>query len=276
MTYIFSKLLFFVIAPSNICWVLILGGVLLQAFPRRVVLGRRMSLFGIGLMLVLGFSPLAMVLLQPLEQRFAQDRVSARERAAALGDVDGIILLGGFEDGRLSRLRGQIAVNESAERLVETARIAKLLPGAKIIFTGGAAGVFQSYETAGGSVRSYLIDLGISDDRIVIENQSRNTWENALRTRERIQLVAGQRYVLVTSAWHMPRAVGAFRKAGFTIVPWPADFRTGDGSDAQRLFPNITTGLERIDLAVKEYVGLLAYWILGRTSALFPSPATDA
>jgi len=76
----------------------------------------------------------------------------------------------------------------------------------------------------------------------------------------------------VTSAYHMPRSIGVFRKAGFEVIAAPVDYRTRDEQDLVRLFETIPAGLQRLDLGAREWIGLLAYWLTGRTSALLPSP----
>lgn len=272
MFYVLSKLVFFFIAPSNLVWILIAAGLALQAIWRQQRLGFNLILAGLTGLLLFGFSPLAAWLLYPLEQRFAASPGPVRSNIASTGPIDGIIMLGGFEDGRISRRRGVMAVNESAERLIETVRLAKLSPEADVIFTGGAGGILLDFDPAGSMVRDYLVDVGIEEKRILIESASRNTWENAVRVREMFDEPLTGRYLLVTAAWHMPRAVGVFRKAGFEILPWPVDFRTADEADKLRPFGQVWAGLERSDQAIKEYAGLLAYWLTGRTSELFPGP----
>jgi uncharacterized SAM-binding protein YcdF (DUF218 family) len=76
----------------------------------------------------------------------------------------------------------------------------------------------------------------------------------------------------VTSAYHMPRAMAAFRAAGFPIEAYPVDWRTGGPIDALKPFPSVGDGLRRTDTAVREWVGLLAYRITGKTAELFPAP----
>ena len=82
----------------------------------------------------------------------------------------------------------------------------------------------------------------------------------------------GERWLLVTSAWHMPRSMGSFRAAGFPVTAYPVDYRTRGGEDARRGFLHTSEGLRRLDLMVKEWLGLLAYRLSGRTDALFPAP----
>ena len=203
-------------------------------------------------------------MLYPLEERFAAPK-DLKTQA-----YDGIIMLGGFEDGNISRGRQTLALIDAGERLSETVRLARKLPRTKVIFSGGAGSIFFEAIDAGGAVGQYLRDVGVQSDRIVVESKSRNTWENAVFTRELVKPAAGSRYLLVTSAWHMPRAMGIFRKVGFDVVAYPVDYRIADAGDLQRPFSMMANGLKRVDRAAKEWIGLLAYWVSGRSNALFP------
>ena len=146
------------------------------------------------------------------------------------------------------------------------------LPHARIVFTGGVAALLPGAVGGAPAVGAYLEAAGIAPERIVLEEQSRNTYENALLTRELVNPQPGEPWLLVTSAWHMPRAVGAFRQARFDVVPWPVDYRTRGWQDLAQPFDAMTEGLRRTDMAVREWIGLTAYWLLGRSSALFPGP----
>ena len=109
-------------------------------------------------------------------------------------------------------------------------------------------------------------------ERLMFEDRSRNTSENALFSKEMAQPKPGERWLLVTSAYHMPRAIGIFRKAGFPVEAYPVDWRTRGPSDLWRPFDRLSEGLRRCDVVVREWAGLLAYWLTGRTSELFPAP----
>ena len=117
-----------------------------------------------------------------------------------------------------------------------------------------------------------LESLGVAKGRVVAEDKSRNTVENARFSRELAQPKPGERWLLVTSAYHLPRAVGIFRKAGFPVEAYPVDWRTRGTGDALRPFPTMGEGLRRTDTAMREWIGLAAYWVTGQTSELFPGP----
>jgi uncharacterized SAM-binding protein YcdF (DUF218 family) len=264
MFFVASKVIFFCIQPSSLAFIALALAVLIGW--RQPKLGRLFLFIGFGIILLFGFLPGGNVLVLPLEQRFA-----SRVPPVPKEKITGIILLGGFEDGAVTERRGGLALNESAERLTETLRLARALPDAKVVFTGGSGSLFGG-EGIGSDIRKFFIDAGIEPSRIVIENNSRNTYENATLTKAILKPTPQDRWLLVTSAYHMPRSIGVFRKVGFEVIPYPVDFRTRGRKDAFNPFDSIAAGLARTDLAAKEWIGLAAYWLSGRSSALFPGP----
>ena len=204
-------------------------------------------------------------LILPLEQRF--------ERADLGGaPITGIVILGGGEDAPVAVARHTHALNEAGERISEAVALARKLPLARIVFSGGNAAFLPGVATEAVAVRAMLTDMGVAADRIAIEDRSRDTWENATFTKTMIGPKEGERWLLVTSAWHMPRSIGVFRAAGFAVEPWPVDYRTAGWRDGLSFFQSPADGLRRLDLVAKEYSGMLAYWLKGRTSSLFPGP----
>ena len=268
MFYLASKVLFFIFQPSSLAAILAILGV---RGLRRSPLSRWAlvsTLTGLGWIVLAGFLPIGNMLVFPLEQRFP---VISDQQLKSRSDIAGIILLGGFEDGWVTAGRGPLMVNEAAERLTETVRLARVLGTARIVFTGGVGQLVAGVE-ASGPVSDYLEHVGIDKGRIITEGVSRNTFENAQLTKELIGTKPGETWLLVTSAYHMPRAVGVFRKVGFDVLAYPVDFRTRGAEDMLIPFGSIPDGLKRVDLATKEWIGLTAYWLSGRSSALFPSP----
>lgn len=265
MFYAASKFFWFVFQPSSVLWLVIAAGAALlkTAYDRA---GRRLLWTGLLGLLVLGLSPLGEVLIEPLEDRFPRPELSSSEH------IDGIIVLGGAEDMRVGGLRGLTALNEAAERLTEAVLLARKFPAAKVVFSGGSAELIQTKPPEAEGARRFFLDFGIDPARLVLEDRSRTTYENAEFTRDVVKPKLGERWLLVTSAFHMPRAVGCFRKAGFDVMPFPVDYRSAGWDDVVRPFSSIPEGLRRVDFIFKEYVGLLSYYLSGRTSALFPGP----
>lgn len=264
--YLASKLLLLLFQPSSLIALALGLGLALSLRPALRRAGLLLSFAGFSGLIVAGFLPLGNLLILPLEERFGTAQPAIPEAPVA-----GIIVLGGFEDGWVSKGRGGLAVNESAERLTEGLRLAQALPQAKVIVTGGVGELLAGAD-AEEAIRLYLTQTGIAPSRIVIEPKSRNTSENARFTFDLVRPKPDERWVLVTSAYHMPRAVGVFRHAGFKLVPYPVDFRTRSSADLLMPFKSVASGLQRTDLAFKEWIGLVAYRLTGRMDEWFPGP----
>lgn len=264
MFFVLSKVLGFFALPSNLLCAIGLAGLLL--LPTRFARSGRWLLAASVLLLALaGLSPLGNALMLPLEQRFPP-------WDAARGAPDGIIVLGGSINPELSAARGDHALNESAERLVALAELARRYPGARIVFSGGDASLSGDGLPEAKLVGELLDRIGIPPQRVELEDRSRSTAENAAFTQALVNPKPGERWLLVTSAHHMPRAVGSFRRVGFAVEAYPVDWRTRGWSDLSEPSPAVSAGLARTDAAAREWAGLAAYWLSGRTSALWPAP----
>jgi uncharacterized SAM-binding protein YcdF (DUF218 family) len=259
-----AKILWFCLQPSALLLILLIAGAALLA-TRHQKVGRRLVLASTALLLIGGLLPLSTWLILPLEERFARADLSGRP-------VDGIVILGGMEDARVSTARHAHALNEAAERLTEAAALARRFPEAKIVLTSGAIEIVSAPTAGADAIEIILRDLGIGEDRLFLERRARDTWENAAKSKALVGPKPGERWLLVTSASHMPRAMGAFRKAGFAVEPWPVDYRTVGWSDMLRLMESPAEGLRRLDLAVHEWLGLMAYRLTGRSDEVFPGP----
>ena len=173
----------------------------------------------------------------------------------------------------MSPVRDEVALNEAAERMTAMAELARRYPQARIVFSGGSGRlIFDGVSEASLAARLFE-SFGIAKERITLEDKSRDTLENARFTKELVQPKPGERWLLVTSAHHMPRSVGLFRAEGFAVEAYPVDYRTRGAIDLLRFFSTVGDGLRRTDTATREWVGLLVYRITGRTAELFPGPA---
>jgi len=262
MFFTLSKVIGFFASPSNLLVVLGIIGALLMG-TRLARCGHRMIVAAVLLLAIAGLSPLGNALVLPLEQRFPP--------WLGAGEPTGIVVLGGAISPAPSAERGTPALNESADRLTVVADLARRFPNARIVYSGGSGRLFGSPDEAQFALPLFL-SFGIPASRIELENTSRNTFENATMTKALVRPEPGQRWLLVTSAFHMPRAVGCFRRAGFPIEAYPVDWRTGGTADLLGTFDAVSGGLSRTDTAMREWAGLLIYWLTGRTSALFPAP----
>ncbi|RVA52835.1 YdcF family protein, partial [Mesorhizobium sp. M7A.F.Ca.CA.004.09.1.2] len=184
--------------------------------------------------------------------------------------VDGIVVLGGGFEGAINLARGGYELNSSGDRMVETAVLARRFPTAKVVVSGGTGALFLDGEGDAATAPRLLTALGVAADRLILENKSRNTYENAVFTKELVTPKPGETWLLVTSAFHMPRAKALFDKAGFATVPWPVDYRTS-GKEGIGLFrDNPADSLQATTMAIREWIGLFAYWLSGRIDQPFP------
>ena len=265
MFFILSKTIGIMLLPVNFLIGLgVLGAILLTT--RLASLGRKLSIASLVLLVIAGFSPLGNLLLYSLEQRFPPWDPSH-------GAPDGIIILGGSIDPDLSLAHGTTVIRNAADRIVAAAALARRYPNARIVFTGGSANLFSNDAKEGDFAGEVLESLGIPKSRLTIERLSRNTKENADFSKALVAPKEGERWLLVTSAFHMPRSVGLFRKAGFPVEAYPVDWRLG-GSGDRFDFTNVAVdGLTRTDIGGREWLGLIAYRATGKIDELLPGPA---
>jgi uncharacterized SAM-binding protein YcdF (DUF218 family) len=252
--------------PTNLLIGVGLVGVCLVA-TRFASLGRKFLITAVVMLGVCGFSPLGSWVLYSLESRFPP-------WDAALGAPDGIVVLGGSIDPLLSASHGGAVIKGAGDRMIAAATLARRYPNVQIVFTGGTGNLISA-ETREADYATELFEgLGISKQRLMVERESRNTYENAVFSKALAAPKSGERWLLVTSAYHMPRAVGLFRKAGFAVEPYPVDWRVAGGADLLNFQILSTEGLSNFDIGCREWMGLVAYWIADRSSELFPGPAS--
>lgn len=264
MFFILSKIFEFFLAPAHLfIFLATLGAALL--YTRLFRWGRRLTLVSATALLAMAFGPVGHFLAVPLETRFPPppDDMPA---------PDGIIVLGGTVDEKLSADLDRVVFVDAAERLTAPIALKRRYPNARLVFSGGSAALRGSPYTEAEVVKRFWRDSGVDTGAALYEDRSRNTFENAVFTRELVRPKPGERWLLVTSAAHMPRSVGIFRQAGFPVTAYPVDFRT-NGDLARAGVPRFATrALGLVDFAAHEWAGLIAYRFTGKTDALFPAP----
>ena len=262
--FVSSKLFEIVANPGF--WVpvlLVVGTVLL--WTRRHRVGRRLLAAVVSFVVLISVVPVGTMLNEVLEDRFPTvHRLPSH--------IDGIIVLGGAVNQAATEVRGQPALNDAAERMTEFVALARRHPEARLVFTGGSGSIYYPEIKEAGVARTFFAEMGLDVSRIVFEDNSRNTWENALFSYRLVKPRPGEIWVLITSAQHMPRAVGAFRQAGWNPLPYPVDYRTY-GWMQYHIGIDMTGGFESLWLALHEWIGLVVYRLVGHSSALFPGPA---
>jgi uncharacterized SAM-binding protein YcdF (DUF218 family) len=210
---------------------------------------------------VVGIFPFGEVMLRPLERTYLVN--------PPLSKVEGIIVLGGSEQEQESAIWQQPLTNDAGDRYINAILLANRYPEAKVLFAGGNSWPVSSTTTEADIAEQIFLGAGISRERLLLESQSRNTFENARNALITADGTGEGTWVLVTSAGHMPRALASFCQAGWhNIVPWPTDFQTGNLVD--HIGWNLAGNLSLLGYAIKEQVGLFGYRLLGRTSSTIP------
>lgn len=264
MFFVLSKVLWAVADPGNVLTILLVAGVLFLfagAAARRI--GRVMVVVATLGFVGISLHPVAYWTAAPLEDAFPRPVLPDR--------VDGIIMLGGAASPVLMRSRGEASVNGHAERLFAFVELGRRYPDARMVSSGGSGLLLDQESKESAAVRAVMAQVGVEPGRVTYEDASRNTWENAVFTRDLVRPAPGEVWVLVTSALHMPRSVGIFRQLGWPVIPYPVDFNTP--ANAVPIGFGLSGGLGLFSLATREWIGLVAYRIMGRTSELLPAAA---
>lgn len=263
--FVLSKLAWAILSPLMVLNLLLVLGTVFLLFGYRKVALRFLFpalLFSLSLIIF----PLGDWLIYPLEARISQPEQLPE-------NIDGIIVLGGGEDIKTTISWQQPQAGQASDRYFGAALLAKQYPDSPIIFTGGNNLLrFDAGTTPAELSHELLTMVGVEEKRLIIESQSRNTYENFQRLKTVIPKRNGQ-YLLVTSAYHMPRSVGIAEKQGISVVPYPVDYRSQTGESRQMDFA-LFEQFEKLEPAWREWIGLTAYFITGKTSQWFPDIPT--
>ena len=262
LSFVLSKLFWLVLQPGNVFIAVLIASVaMLWTRWRRA--GRLIVSFLLVAGLAIAILPIGIWLITPLEDRFPAADPPAR--------VDGIIVLGGALNPSISDARGQPAVNDNTERLLAFVELARRYPEARLVFTGGSASIFRPELKEADVARQVFRQVGLDLDRVVFERASRNTYENAVLSRDLVRPKRDEVWLLITSARHMPRAWGVFEKANWPTIPYPVDYTTNGGYHFALGF-NFGGGLNSLSSGLREWIGLMYYYLTGRIENPFPAP----
>lgn len=245
--------------PSNLLiGCLILSGALF--WIDRLKWARALLVISSAAVAAIAILPVSALLYAPLEARFEMPDLPA--------NIDGIVVLGGAVNPLITAEWGQPSLSSGAERMTEAVGLAKRYPAAKLLFTGGP---WRKRGLSEADVAQlFFAQQGIEDSRLILESKASSTYENAVFTRELVEPVADETWILVTSAYHMPRSVGTFRKQGWRILPYPVDFKTTEM--AWMMWPpDVGRALAAFDFILREWVSIIWYRLAGRSDSLLPS-----
>lgn len=256
-----SKFLWLLIEPDNL---ITLGFVitLILLLTQRDKLAKKLLYPLTTITLIIAIFPVGSWLIYPLETHFdTQPQLPEK--------VDGIILLGGSFITSTSQYWGNIQTNDFADRIHQFITLMRRYPNAKAVFTGGNANPIHHRPSEAHYAKQLFSLMGVDHGQILYETQARNTFENALFSKEIAKPKADEHWIVISTAWHLPRVVGVFCKQQWPVIPYPADFHT----DPRYLFtPDIDLGdhLNLLNFGTREWLGLLVYYLTGKTTELLP------
>jgi uncharacterized SAM-binding protein YcdF (DUF218 family) len=254
---VLSKILNWAAQPLNAVLLLLCLSVLWG--QRRPARARKLTLAALLLLALTGFKTLPDALLSRLENQYPEWATDAD-----LGRFTGVVILGGaLEPGRLSQQHQQPLLNSSAERMTMAVALWRRNPQMRLVFTGGEGEFFGSGPSEAERALRFFESMGVPRSALTLETRSQNTYENAVFTQALPSLDAQQPWLLLTSAWHMPRSLATFKKAGWNVTPYPVDFRTA-GTTPLGTY-NLGEGAERWELLLHEWIGMAAYRLSGRS-----------
>lgn len=262
--FLVSKLFWMFAQPLSLAFLAILIAVVaLLAGLRRW--GLALSALGGAILFVTLYTTTGSFVLQGLEARFPKP-------AADPQTLSCMIVLGGAFETEVTTTRGGIEMNQAADRFIEVLRLARRFPQSAILVSGGDGSLSGAYEGDAVASERFFETFDIPADRLVRETQSRTTSENVAKSQTILAQRGLQNCLLITSAFHMPRAVGLFRAAGIPVTPWPTDFRTSGKVKFGLDFTQPTLNAQQTATAVREWIGLAAYLLTGRMATLYPAP----
>lgn len=264
-----SKLIWTFARPDHLLLLVLTVSVLVLGWSSVRRRARRWSLLSLALIWMIAIYPLGQVLLYPLEQRFdmAQNLASS-PLLAGQDELAGIIVLGGAEKLSAMELRQRPEFTEAAERIMAVPELARHFPDLPIIYTCGSGWLLKQQVKGADYTKLYFDAMGL-EARVLYERESRNTHENATLSKALAGEQISGTWLLVTSAFHMPRSVGVFEQQGWTVRPYPVDYR-GQPFEQVGIYFNLSGNLADLTMALREWVGLLAYWLSGKTAVLLP------
>ncbi len=260
MTFFLSKFLWQVFNPFNsILFLLILSAVF--NFFKFFKVSKIILNFTFLLFFITGVLPTGSYLLYMLEKNY-HNKMNLPE------DVDGILILSGATNPFLSKEYDQISLNGSVERLTESVQLIKKYPKAKVFFAGGSR--FLQYPDLNHSAvaKKFFNSLDINVKNIYFENKSRNTYENIVFAKKKINPDKNEKWVLVTSAFHLKRAINVAEKLGWRFIPYPTDYKLPK-KFIWKLSFDFSGNLGSFHQSSHEWVGIISYYIMGRSSKIF-------
>ena len=256
-----SKLIWLLVSPDSLLLIIIIISLALLYIGKTKFVKKLLTLTSV-LLFFIAFFPAGEWLLYPLESRF-QTNPSLPKK------IDGIVILSGAEAPELSHMWDQVEIGAAAERDLAFLNLARQYPNAKLIFTGGTGSLTKQDYKAADVAKKLFKQQNFDIKRIMFERDSRNTYENAIYSKDIAKPLKNENWILITTSWHMPRSVGIFCKEKWPVIPYPVDHQSYRNSLFRVNF-NLSGNLDTLKTGIKEWLGLFAYYLSGKTTSLLP------
>lgn len=260
MFFILSKVFWVVARPLNFLFLSVVLALVAGRFGARRT-ARFVLIASAVAFVVIGFTQLPDWIVHRMETAVEEAQI---ETAPA-----GIIVLGGGLTANNQSEGAGYHLEEASDRIIRALALKRRFPGTRLIYSGGVGFLLQRGEAETSAASRLVEDLFGDATAIEFESQSKNTWQNAIYTAELLGEDKKRTWLLVTSGFHMPRALGCFRQAGVDVLPAPTDYR------ADQIRPPFLTGnaagqFLKMALVTKELIGLIAYRLTGRVDRIWP------
>jgi uncharacterized SAM-binding protein YcdF (DUF218 family) len=250
-----AKLLSLLTQPLAWCAGLLASSLVLRRRPR---LARGLSAAALAGIVLIGWQPLPDALLRRLENQYPEI-----PPGTDLNHFAGVVVLGGaLEPAFQTIAHSQPVLNDAAERMTAVLPLLRRNPELQVVFTGGEGRLMETGPTEARRAQLFFDSQGLAQNKVLYESASRNTYENAVLTAQFPGIDTTKPWLLLTSAWHMPRSMATFAKAGWNVTAYPVDFRTGTETPWTEY--SMKRGVERWQLALHELLGLLMYQLASR------------
>lgn len=261
MFFYAAKILWILASPLNALLLLFAAGGLVRIW--RSGTGTRLILIAAALFVFFGVVPVGPALVTYLEKQYERPQFLPEK-------IAGIIVLGGAFNSYISEKTGQGAANDNIDRLITFVELARNYPQARLVFSGGTGDIRQPDRKEADDAKAFFQSIGFAPQNILFESRSRNSFENALNTKALVKPKQREKWIVVTSAYHMPRIVAVFNSLGWGVIPYPSDPRT-DGK--YRLFPDMLDAggnFSALTVGIKEVLGTFFYYLGGKSTLPFP------
>lgn len=250
MFFILSKTISFLLMPATLIGLAWLGFFIFRKWKFR----KYLAITGFALFILFTNDFLANFFLKVWETEPANLEVVKRQKFTY-----GVLLTG--MTNTMKEPKDRVYFNQNADRLLQAIMLHQQGIIDTLYISGGGATALRKDLQEARVLATYLQSIRFPMDRVIIEDQSRNTVESARLATDFIS--SPQNILLITSASHMPRAAACFEKEGFTITAYPSVYHTTDDVISPKMFLPSQTALMKWDILFKEWMGYSAYWAAG-------------